>query len=140
MVLPRPSTADQQVEAEAEALNRAMLNSGRGKWRGWPSSHTEHSAACMGMGGTGGGAGSANSPSKTRTRPRAQLHESRAEQSELAARKKQAEELEYSGGMVTWTLLPMGYSELNDRGFLLQLNQEVITSTKKKCWCILIDK
>lgn len=46
----------------------------------------------------------------------------------------------YAHGLVTWTLATLGYSDLNGAGFIQVLNQEAVSSTKKKYWCVLLDK
>jgi len=48
---------------------------------------------------------------------------------------------QYVGGVLTWSLLSFGHSELsNEAGYLILLSQEFVTSTKRKCWCLLIDR
>lgn len=46
----------------------------------------------------------------------------------------------YAHVIVPWSLITMGYSEYNEAGFIMTLNQEAVSSTKKKCWCILLDR
>eukprot|EP01038_Epipyxis_sp_PR26KG_P006714 gene6714-9207_t len=48
--------------------------------------------------------------------------------------------LELNESFITYTLMTIGYSDVNEMGYMNMLNQEIASSTKKKVWCILVDR